>query len=77
MMITKFLTPVSIILANLYRFKKFGENNIMWNSPWKRKETERKIKICQGLQKGQGQNIIFSQIRCFVKECISISLQGR
>lgn len=38
MMITKFLTPVSIILANLYRFKKFGENNIMWNSPWKRKE---------------------------------------
>lgn len=33
-------------------------------------EGKRKIKMCQGLQKDQGQKIIFSQIRHFVKEAL-------
>lgn len=73
MMITRFLTPVSIILANLYRFKKFGENNIMWimwNSPWKRKENA-KLKCVKVFRKIKVRKLLFfSQIRYFVKEAV-------
>lgn len=68
MMITRFLTPVSIILANLYRFKKFGEN--MWNSPWKRKENA-KLKCVKVFRKIKVRKLLFfSQIRYFVKEAV-------
>lgn len=76
MMIIKFFMLVFIIFVNLYWFKKFGENNIMWNSFWKWKENV-KLKYVKVFRKIKVRKLFFYKLDVLLKNVFLFFFKGR